>query len=965
MKKRSFLSILLVFVMIAAVCLFVGCDEEETNAKIDNAVVEAVNQATEKIDAAKAALETAIAAKADTATLTTKIEELNAAIDAAKAAATTADAALKTELTAAIEAAKTAATEAATANIAAAKTELTTAIAAKADTETVNTKVTELTAAIEAAKKAATDADAALKTEIEAAIAAATKAASDNLAAVKAELEAALATNAAEAAKKVTELTAAIEAAKTAATTADAALKAELTAAIEAATKTAADAYVAIKDWNETTEYVIDLLVEIEKKYEGLSDAVKASTATVYSETIIRLYRAIDNASAKAAYDFAADTFEAVVAIDAVTYTKEYYYATEQATIDALIAKAAKDVLELGYGEDVTAVVTNLEAAIAEVDTKAEIILATLTAEGDTAAKVVLTEGWKKALTDAAAALALEADLAADKESGIPAVAELEKVLAGRYADLEDAKTEADAINAAIEALITKLNGKYSVITSDFVTDNDAIIEDVATWKETYFTDFAQEGANWEMLNHEAYAALEVLFEEKIGVLITLAEAANAAIAKLGTITIKSGIEIEEAKAAYLAFTNKLGDLEFEIGNVPTSGELAQAVTKANADFIKICKEAIAAYATLEEIDTTTVTIYDGEAVAAIVAWFNKFFAVDVTAADSTLGIETLTITDGATELTFTEADLTAAKAVKAAYDTLVAAKVAETKAVEEAIAAVKATLSNRKAADAAQAAWSAWQKGTNAPEGFTAAQFAINEGDDTYVVTNYSELKAIRKAIKALEDRFAELTTKPSNLTKVEEDLVDATVRADYAAYVAMIEEAIAQFITDNLGEDPFTAEQYALIETAKVEIAQGAAIQNVKDATYAEILATLEGIEDERVVTVLTNRANAALAKAIATIKTVISTKAEDFVTNGEELDLILFTAVEYIRFYADYNYAADELFVALELLSNRVAEGLRADLATEKAFVTATFDKAVSDSLIVYPDGTLPDVDFGELQ
>ena len=75
MKKRSFLSILLVVVMIATACLFVGCNEEETNKKIDDAVVEAVAQATEKIDTAKAALETAIAAKADTATLTTKIED--------------------------------------------------------------------------------------------------------------------------------------------------------------------------------------------------------------------------------------------------------------------------------------------------------------------------------------------------------------------------------------------------------------------------------------------------------------------------------------------------------------------------------------------------------------------------------------------------------------------------------------------------------------------------------------------------------------------------------------------------------------------------------------------------------------------------------------------------------------------------------------------------------------------------
>ncbi len=964
MKKRSILSILLVFVMIAAVCLFVGCDEEETNAKIDNAVVDAVAQATEKIDAAKAALETAIAAKADTATLTTKIQELNAAIDAAKAAATTADAALKTEIETAIAAAQKAATDAAATNLAAAKTELEAAIAAKADTATLNTKIEEINAAIEAAKKAATDADAALKTEATTAIETATKAVADaaaaNLATAKGALEAAIATkaDAATLAAKAEELTAAIEAAKKSATDADTAIK-EAIAALD-------KAYVAIGDWNTTTEFVIGLLNDLEVTYAALNDTVKEATFVVYNETIIRLYRAIDTTSAQTAYDFADKTFDAVVAIGEITYNADYYYADEQADIDALIADALEEVLELEFGEDVDAVVTTLESDIEAVETKADIIRAILTAEGDTAADVVLSDAWLAALTEASEKLEAEKALLEGETAwaDLVAVVELGETLAQRYTALVQAKADADELNAAIETLTEMLEGEISVITSDYVTLYDAIVDGVATWKTTYFTDFAQEGENWEMLDHDGYDALLVLYDATIGELIELAQAAKEAFDKLSKVTIRSGLDIEEAKATYLAFTNRLGDLEFAIEGVPTSGELATTIARVNAEFIQICKAAIADYADLAEIDTTTVTIYDGEKVAAIIAWYNTYFGVDATVADSTLGIDTLTITDGTTELTFTEDNLVAVKALKAAYDTLAAAKEAETKAVIDAIAALKAAISNREAADAAQAARGAWLRGENAPEGFTAAQFAIDLSDDTYVITNYDELKTIRNTIKTLEAKYADICAMIAKLTKVEDDLVDADERGYYADYVALIEAEIKAFIAANAEEDPFTAEQYATIETAKVEIAQGAEIQKVTDTLYADAITAITGIEDARVTKLLTDRADAALADAIAYIKTIVSTDAADFEVAEDDLLLITYTATEYKGFIADHPYSADQLFTAVELLSNRVVDGMPGDLETEKGFVTETFERAVSDSLLVYSDGSLPVISFDTL-
>ena len=77
-----------------------------------------------------------------------------------------------------------------------------------------------------------------------------------------------------------------------------------------------------------------------------------------------------------------------------------------------------------------------------------------------------------------------------------------------------------------------------------------------------------------------------------------------------------------------------------------------------------------------------------------------------------------------------------------------------------------------------------------------------------------------------------------------------------------------------------------------------------------------------------------------------------------------LITFTATEYKTYIADYVNAEDQLFTAIELLSNRVADGLKGDLDVEKSFVTETFERAVSDSLIVYPDGTLPEIPFENL-
>ena len=151
-----------------------GATEAELTA-LENRLNGAVSLVAENLETAKTELQTAINAKADTATLNTKVEELKDAIETAetvaKTYADTQDTALKQTLEAAILTAKNDAISSAQTLVNNAKTELQTAINAKADTATLNTKVDELNEAIEnieyVANNYADTKDTALKQTLE------------------------------------------------------------------------------------------------------------------------------------------------------------------------------------------------------------------------------------------------------------------------------------------------------------------------------------------------------------------------------------------------------------------------------------------------------------------------------------------------------------------------------------------------------------------------------------------------------------------------------------------------------------------------------------------------------------------------------------------------------------------------------------------------------------------------------
>jgi len=130
---------------------YVAADEELKNqltTVINNAKQQAIDSATELVNNAKAELTIAINAKADTATVNAKVEELNKTIENAKTVANAYTDGKVEELNLAIATAKQQAIDSATTLVNNAKTELNAVIALKADSATVTAKFTEVQSAI-------------------------------------------------------------------------------------------------------------------------------------------------------------------------------------------------------------------------------------------------------------------------------------------------------------------------------------------------------------------------------------------------------------------------------------------------------------------------------------------------------------------------------------------------------------------------------------------------------------------------------------------------------------------------------------------------------------------------------------------------------------------------------------------------------------------------------------------------
>lgn len=163
-----------------------------------------------------------------------------------------------------------------------------------------------------------------------------------------------------------------------------------------------------------------------------------------------------------------------------------------------------------------------------------------------------------------------------------------------RMKEIENAKVWADSIiNSMIADLSDKINN-LTVVKSQYKLDLDTIDRSVKTWEDRYFTDYAKEGANYNLVDHEALAKLHADYNNIIADIIAEADKLAECMNKLDVITIASGADIRAARAQYLVFTDYLGDLHYEIDSIGVTGEVTAKLTAKSAEFKRICEEAIA-----------------------------------------------------------------------------------------------------------------------------------------------------------------------------------------------------------------------------------------------------------------------------------------------------------------------------------------------------------------------------------
>ena len=602
--------------------------EEKLNKAIDNLEAELKQQLKDEIDAvgaliagldervddAEAAIaglkEAIVGLKAadenNAADLQKAITDLNAAIEAAKVAATAADNALKQELNNAIAAAKNeldGKIAQVQENLDNAVATLNAAIDTKADEATVNAAIADLQNAInalEAVKDNYVAADTALKTELKGEIDAAKSLiegltdrvalAEDAIIALQraiAGLTAADEKNAADLQKAITDLNAAIDAAKDAATAADNALKQELNGAID-------DAKDALED-------------KIAKVQENLDDAV------------ITLNAAIDTKADKATVDAAIANLQN--AIDALEAAKDNYVAADAALKEELEAaiKAATDRIT-ALDNKIGNVQTDLDATKRKLDEEiTKLTNAIAAGDQELSAKInnltIALEAAKQSLEAADAELkakienaqkalqmaidAVQANLNEAKENLAKAIAAGDKELDGKISDLNKALKAMDAAYKAADEnlkkqLETEIKAANDLIDSlefrmDTAEDAIAVLDKaVEELKKVDAANAAAMKAAIENLNKAIKGVKEFAEKSDAETKAALNEKINAAQtaleAKIAEIQANLDKAVEELKAADQANAEKLADAIARLKEAIAVAEAASAAADAVQD---------------------------------------------------------------------------------------------------------------------------------------------------------------------------------------------------------------------------------------------------------------------------------------------------------------------------------------------------------------------------------------------
>ena len=614
--------------------------------------------------------------------------------------------------------------------------------------------------------------------------------------------------------------------------------------ALNEAVAAALETVIALEDWNAATDKIYDTWDILDEKYAAYN---------------LDYYTASEWAKIENAYEYAYIRILRAPSVEAL-----------EGAIDTFVetAEAAKLIIEQ-IAEDLDAIEANVLATLAVyykgeqgkslLDDDAAILIAT--------AQTQLTALYDEYMAEYAAGHVPDGDFTS--QVGVDYTADVAALNAyvAREAVLQVAKTEATAINATIASLTQSATS----VTAGNQAALAELAEDVEAWVATYFAgEFAAEIAikstNYKMLDMagyealvDAYAALSYDFEAALKAFVDAYKA-------IGDVNLLSADKIDAAKRAYLFWIDNAADasaLDY-VFEGKTAGEYyTEFVAKVTAYTALVAEASEAYFDAYVALTPNTVTIYDAATVAKMVNWYNTYAVKDGEALVFGNGYPLVDASGNAVAIT--EADYNAVVALKEACDTLVAAKTAETKAVNDAIVALGTadmndpsnndiSLNDKTAVAAARDAYDKWVAGTNAPAGFTADQYKINASNNTYVA-DADALEAAEEYIEELENFVAEIKANIAALNATNPDATDVeNIKADIDTFKAV-----------NCGSDEgyITAEEYAKLETCEFVLAQKGAIARIRAAYEALVAAvradsTLNDVEKAEIIADLTTSFN-----------------------------------------------------------------------------------------------------------
>ena len=501
-----------------------------------------------------------------------------------------------------------------------------------------------------------------------------------------------------------------------------------------------------------------------------------------------------------------------------------------------------------------------------------------------------------------------------------------------------EAQNEVDGINVLIENLTADINA-MTKITKSYQTRYNAIVEAVKLWDDTYFAedgDYASEAVigdyNYDLLNHEAYNALGTLYNEKIGSVMSQASYVIEKFEniKLENITVMSKKDLDAANEVLVEFLKCLGDLAYEIDGIGTTESLKNTYAAAETKYNNLCKTAEEEYAGLKtDLRYDTVTVYEGDLVADLVGWYDKYFGTDLYTNDDA------EFPDG--EYTFTEKLQEAVdafedvKATQKAYKVLRVAKNDELTVLQKAADKLLENLDTpstklRSEITIVQELFAAWKDGSNVPTtgNYNAKQFKGNADD--IGGTREVDVAALSVKVETLEEARDTLFGRITNdLGKTYVDLTDEAVRNAYAGTIATLKADIKDFVENqNQNHNEFVDVYQDAIDNADLAVAQAEAIATLNDDRNSKY-----AYDNDETDTTVKDALDCVLANAVANI--VVVTIEDEFVT---DITAYVTTAMTDLDNVYDTANAYQDVFNAANAITVDGAGSVKADLIKRAA-------------------------------